>query len=1157
MISLSDFLSLIKDTNRTLYVSSKKGSSSPYILSKVFEKLGKSLLVIVPEDRTIDDFCEELRFFGKDVYKIPSLDVPPYSELFHNKEIIGERNASLFRLLNKEVAIYVASGKSIVEPVIPRNILKKNYIYLLKDEFLEFEELKKSLAGLGYERVEHVELIGDYNVKGGIIDVFSPYHENPLRIEFFGDQIESIRMFDIVTQRSIGELDEGFILPVRNILLEGDISNIHEKIKDYSDQREIPKKIRDEFYEKLVSKKIIPAENFFVNFLYDDETGILSYLDNLDIICLNPEEIISNLKGHIKNLEKQHESVKNRMFVLAPKDIYNLDKLEKLIVDSKIVLGSVSHSEEIVLDFEDNFPLLNYARELGNEKDRTNHPIENFLNFIENDKDNFKILIVTAHQQQAKKIADLIAHYYLNTPEILNGFKEFKEKGVKGKIYVISGPIKRGFRNFSDAVWIITEEEIFGKTEGDRKPKKEKKDLSSIISDLYELNVGDLIVHIEYGIGIYKGLKQVEVLGKKGEYIEIEYADNDKLFVPVEKIGLLQKYIASEDYTAKIDKLGDKRWQKTKKKIKEDLKNWAEEIIKVEALRKSQKGFSFKVDPIALEEFEASFEFEETEDQLRAIEETLKDMESEKPMDRLICGDVGFGKTEVALRAAFVAVSNGKQVCLIAPTTILAEQHFKVFKRRVAPFGFQVALISRFVDKGEQKKILEELKKGEIDIIIGTHRLLGKDVQFSDLGLLIIDEEHKFGVTHKEKIKSFKATVDILTLTATPIPRTMYMSISGLKDISIIVSPPKGRQAIKTFVTKFSESIIRDAVERELQRGGQVFFIHNRVRGIGSMKKYLERILPDVRIMIGHGQMDEQDLKSVMELFSAGRADILLSTAIVESGLDLPNVNTIIVNRADKFGLADLYQLRGRVGRSNRKAYAYFLIPSFESITKDALKRLKILQEMEELGSGFRLAIHDLEIRGAGDLLGKKQSGHINEVGLELYTQLLEEAVREVKFERGELVEEKKKILTEVKLPFPAYIPEWYMESSRERMEFYRRILNSKSIQEVFTIKEELDDRYGKIPQELEAFLYLKELELDLSTIGCVECYYHEDKIVITFDFEYIPPKNIINRILKDISGSRFVVPNKFYFSLHAFKDKNIEVVKKILQAFLERVKIK
>jgi len=1157
MISVTDFLGLYKRKEKRHLVSYKKGLNVSYFVSKIYQKSSetKRILLLIPDEKELDNIYEELIFFqNNDVFKIPSVDIPVYSELYPSPEVLGERNANIFRMLNNDKGIFITTPVSLMLPFIPKEVMKKNYIYLISGENYDFEDLKNNLPLLGYQRVDYVEVIGDFNIKGGIIDLFTPYYPHPLRIEFFGDQIESIRLFDTITQRSIKDIEEAYIIPVRTVIDDFDKEIVHARIKDYADKNGINKKVRDEFYERFIIQTNYGGECFYANLIYGKKCSIIEYLNDFEIILHEQDVAIKNIKDFLKNAQKIYESKKEESFVLKPEDIFDWESLEYVINNATLLINSISVEDGCVLDFEDNFHLKNRL-EFGVSQEKR-HPIETFLNFIGEAKELFKILIVANTPLQAKRIAEVISHFYVSTPEIVSNFSEFLQKAIKGKIYVTTGYLKSGFKNYSDGIWLFTEEEIFGKSERLRNDKGAKKELKAIISDLYELNPGDLVVHVDHGIGIYRGLKQVEVLGNKGEYIEIEYADNDKLFVPVEKIGYIQKYITSEDYVAKIDKLGDKRWQKTKRKVKEDLKNWAEEIIRIEALRKSQEGFAFKIDPIALEEFSASFEFEETEDQLKAIEETLKDMEKNKPMDRLICGDVGFGKTEVALRAAFVAVSSKKQVCLIAPTTILAEQHYHVFKRRLEPFGFSVGLVSRFVEKAEQKKILERLKNGNIDVIIGTHRLLSKDVIFKDLGLLIIDEEHKFGVAHKEKIKSLKATVDILTLTATPIPRTLYMSVSGLKDISIIVSPPKGRQAIKTYVTPFSESIIKDAVERELQRGGQVFFIHNRVRGIGAMKKYLEKILPGVSIMVAHGQMDEEDLKKVMELFNAGKANILLSTSIVESGLDLPNVNTIIVNRADKFGLADLYQLRGRVGRSNRKAYAYFLIPSYELITKEAMKRLKILQELEELGSGFRLAIHDLEIRGAGDLLGKKQAGHINEVGLELYVQLLEEAVREIRFERGEIATLKKEVSTEIKLNCPAYIPERYMHSSRERLDFYKKILGVKEVEELKLVRDELEDRFGKIPVEVDNFLYQKELELKLSSIGCISCYINEDRLILAFDYEYIPPKDVINKILRDIRGAKFAIPDKFYFFL-SNEGKDFDEVKKILQAFLERVKIK
>lgn len=598
-----------------------------------------------------------------------------------------------------------------------------------------------------------------------------------------------------------------------------------------------------------------------------------------------------------------------------------------------------------------------------------------------------------------------------------------------------------------------------------------------------------------------------------------------------------------------------KSGRKKKIKAKEDLRKWAEEILKLEAIRKTNKGVAFPINRINYDEFSASFEFEETEDQKKAIEEVLSDMASEKPMDRIICGDVGFGKTEVAIRASFIAVDAGKQVALIAPTTILAEQHYNVFKNRFEPIGFKVGLLSRFVEPKEQKVAIEKIKNGEINIIIGTHRLLAKDVEFKDLGLVIIDEEHKFGVVHKEKLKSLKTTVDVLTLSATPIPRTLHMSLANIRDISIIASPPEGRLTIKTYVTKFSPEIIKEACEREIQRGGQVFFVHNRISNIFAIKNYLSNLLPFAKIEVAHGRMEEEYLKDIFDRFKKGDFHILLSTAIIESGLDMSNVNTIIVNRADKFGLADLYQLRGRVGRSSRKAFAYFLVPSFHLITKDALKRLKALQELEELGSGFRLAVHDLEIRGAGELIGTKQSGRINEIGLELYMQLLDETIRELRYEKGEEIRIKK-VETEVKLPLPSYIPEYYISSTRERLNFYKKIFAANSTNELISIEEELRDRYGNIPDELRNFIYQKELEIEFSSLGVTNLSIVDDHFTIVFDNSFIPPKEVINKYLKNDTRARFVPPDKMYIFV---KDRNFsyENIKKILQVFIQSVKIR
>lgn len=1152
MKSLSEFIFEYKKGEKVFFLSETRGFNLAYFLYKLTTVNIKKRVLVCPSDKALYDLYDEMSFYYKKTYGIPSKDTSFYGSLNPSPEITGEVIASLYRLLNDTEGIFVLSAKTMVEPVIPVKILKKNYIYLLAGEDFNYDDLKQLLPVIGYQRVDHVEMPGDYAVKGGIIDVYSPYLELPVRIEFFGDYVESLRLFEPSNQRSIKNIDECIILPIKDLIFdEATKKTAIESIKKYSDIHGIMKKHRDLITEKILNNTSLGYENYLLPLVYGDETNILNYLNDCEIIVLRPEEVKNNIKKYYDEQLNAWMHKKEEMFAPCPEDVIKINIFQDILDKAALIVSSFSEKENpIQLDFVENFEIKYDVEEIKETKEKK-HPIERLISIVKKKCEIFKILIVAYKEFQAKKIYDLLIHYGLTNIFLVKDFEEFVVKSEIGKVFITAGELNEGFKNFSDQIWVITENDIFGKKE--RKLEK-KKDITMVISDLYELNEGDLVVHINHGIGIYRGLKQVEVLGKKGEYLELEYADSDKLFVPVHKIHYVQKYIASEDYIAKVDKLGEKRWQRIKNKIKADLKNWAEEIIRVEALRKSQSGFKFNIDTVALDEFAASFEYEETQDQAKAIEDTLKDMESDKPMDRLICGDVGFGKTEVALRAAFVAASAKKQVCLIAPTTILAEQHFSVFKKRLEPFGIKVGLISRFIEKEEQKKIIERIKKNEIDVVIGTHRLLSKDVQFSDLGLLIIDEEQKFGVAHKEKIKNLKATVDILTLTATPIPRTLYMSVSGLKEISLIVSPPKGRQSIKTYVTTFSESVVKDAVEREIQRGGQIFFVHNRVKSMRSMIKYLQRLFPTLKIAVAHGQMDESELKNIMENFKEGKFHILLSTAIIESGLDMPNANAIIINRADKFGLADLYQLRGRVGRSNRKAYAYLLVPSFEGLTKDAQKRLKVIQELEELGTGFKLAIHDLEIRGAGDILGKKQSGHINEVGLELYLQLLDEAIKEIRYERGEIVLERK-VETDMKLPYAAYIPEWYMPSTRERLEFYKRILAAKNKDDIEIIQSEFEDRFGNLPMEVSNFLSLKELELLLSEKGCRECHLQKGNLVIVFDEQFFPPKSVINEIFKKFSGIKFVVPDKFYLPFYG-KEKDFAEVKKILQDFLESVKI-
>lgn len=1137
-------------------VLAKSGVSLGYLLSKT-EIKSSQLAIVCENDNIANSLFEELTFFGINSHLFSSFELVPYSKMPPQPEALGKRISTLYALSEKVTGIYITSLQAVVEPVMPIDVLKENYLYLLAGEEYDFKMLISSLAALGYERVENVETVGEFSVKGGVVDLFSPLYKNPVRLEFFGDTVESMRFFNTETQRSVENCPDCVVLPSKNFILkEPYIQNAIENLKAYCDEKGIPKRLREQLSDSLSNRMFFAGIDFYLPVLYGKKFSFFDYFYGKKLLY-HSEQFGKTVESITENINKGYYYHREREeFVIEPERLFCFEVFENLKKDLFLNFATFSENNNALeLDFEDvkEIEEMRMKSVAAEGTGRAFHPVEALKTVIKEQGSMYRFLVVSAKRHQSEKLRELFNLNGVANRWIVKDFQEFEKKAKKGELYLASGKLIAGFKNFSEAVFVITEEEIFG-IKG-KKREVRKKGLSEALSTIYELKEGDLAVHTDHGIGIFRGLKQVAVLGKMGEYIELEYADNGRLFVPVEKINLIQKYIASEDYVAKIDKLGEKRWQKVKKKAKEDLKKWAEEIVKTEALRRTKEGFAFPINNANLEEFSATFEYEETEDQKRAIEEVLADMAQKKPMDRIVCGDVGFGKTEVAIRAAFVACEAKKQVAVIAPTTVLAEQHFEVFKRRFQPFGFRVEMLSRFVDPKKQKVIIEEIKDGKVGIVIGTHRLLSKDINFKDLGLLVIDEEHKFGVAHKEKIKKIKSEVDVLTLTATPIPRTMHMSLSGLKNISIIASPPEGRLSIRTYVTRFSEEIIKDAVEREIQRGGQVFFIHNRIKSIFTLKRYLETILPYVDITVAHGRMEEDELKDVMDEFKRGNGQVLLCTAIVESGLDIPNANTIIVNRADKFGLADLYQLRGRVGRSSRRAYAYFLVPSFEGITKDAIKRLKVLQELEELGSGFRLAIHDLEIRGAGDLLGKKQSGHINEIGLELYMQLLDEAIREVRYESGETKKVERAIETEVNLPFAAYIPEYYIKSSRERLDYYKRVFATRTTEELGSLEEELYDRYGKLPEELKNFIYQRFLEITLSAIGVAKLTYQKGNFIVTFDYEFVPPKGVLTVMAKKGLNIKYLPPDKVYIT-PASKSFDINEMKKILHDFTESVNI-
>ncbi|MEE9145425.1 MAG: transcription-repair coupling factor, partial [Candidatus Binatia bacterium] len=736
-----------------------------------------------------------------------------------------------------------------------------------------------------------------------------------------------------------------------------------------------------------------------------------------------------------------------------------------------------------------------------------------------------RIIFVAPTKGDATRLRELLAHYRVDLPFVDSSFPHLfiREELLSA---VLVGELTQGFRLPEDRLILITSDEIFG-TKRIQRGSTKKSHPSHFITSLSELKQDDYVVHLDHGIGVYRGLKFIKVAGAEGEFLHLEYEGKDRLYLPVDRINLVQKYLGGDGAHPSLDRLGGTSWEKVKTKTRKSILAMAQELLKVSAAREVHGGHNFSPPDQLYREFEASFEFEETQDQQQAIEDTLADMQKNKPMDRLICGDVGYGKTEVALRAAFLSVMDGKQVAVLAPTTILAQQHLQTFRHRFRNYPVKVEMLSRFLTTGESQRVLQELAKGLVDVVVGTHRLLQKNVQFKELGLVVVDEEHRFGVSHKERLKRLRHQVDVMSLTATPIPRTLHMSLVGLRDLSIIETPPLDRLAIHTYIAKYDERVIRDAVLREIQRGGQIFFLHNRVETISRIAQKLADLVPEARIAVAHGQMRPRELEKIMLDFSEERTQLLVCSAIIESGLDFPNANTIIINRADRFGLAQLYQLRGRVGRSHRRAYAYLLIPGEKIMTRDAEKRLRALQELDELGGGFKLALHDLEIRGAGNLLGQQQSGQITAVGFELYTEMMKKAVMEL---QGEAI--KPEVEPEIRLGIPAHIPKDYIPDTNQRLLFYKRLASLGDIEELEGLKEELKDRYGPFFPEVENLFLVMYLRRVLKDYLVEQISYNDGKVSLLFHPQSpVDTDRLLDLIKKDTGLYRFSPEGRLSFT--------------------------
>jgi len=1084
IIDKSDFFTqfdsiLSEKISGTLFYKLNRSAKS-LLLARAFEQTQKNIIFITADDKLAEDYLDDLDLLvGKDnSFFLPDYEVLPYEQRSPHYTIRAQRITTLSRVVSGRPAIFSVSLRSFLRKIVSTKIFKKNIIDLQKNSEYNPDILISNLVGMGYQNEYQVSKVGDVARRGGIIDVFSPDSSKPVRIEFFGDEIETIRVFSISSQRSTGEeLDAVTFIPSREF-------SLHDIDTDEKLWENIHK---HGFYEgiELDVSLLLPEIESFIKYFSADN-------------CLLFWDEFQFFSSYLKELSEettdfwQKALLKNKKAILPrPENLFENELfLKKIFADFKSLFLSSSYHEHLQISRKIETPF-NTQTNLYGELEILEKNISKKL------EDKYTIFIQSDNKSQSKRMRDLLPNF-------------------EEKIHFSLGVFQKGFVLEDVKLAIYTDHEIFSRYK--RKRRHDRFSREEALVDYESLKPGDYIVHIDHGIGIYEGLKKLTIDGNVIECLSLKYAHNDAVYVPTFQLSLVSKFVSEEGIAPSIHKLGGKRWEQTKSRAKRQIELIAQDLVKLYAERKLRQGIAFDQDTTWQNEMEDSFIYEDTPDQQFSSRQIKDDMEAETPMERLLCGDVGFGKTEVAIRAAFKAVMSGWQVAILVPTTLLAEQHFLVFKERLAQYPVRIAMFSRFRSKANLKKDVARLSTGEIDIAIGTHRLFSEDVKYKRLGLLIVDEEHRFGVRHKDKLRKLKSNVDTLYMSATPIPRTMYMALSKLKELSLIRTSPKARLPIRTVIVPYDEEVIKNAINREIDRGGQVFFVHNRVQTIESIASDLRKLIPHARFCVGHGQLPEKQLEAITLDFAHHKYDVLIATTIIESGIDIPNANTIIVNRSDMFGLAQLYQIRGRVGRSNRRAYAYLIIPA--KLTEEARKRLETLTEYESLGSGYQIAMRDMELRGAGTLLGTKQSGLINTIGFNYYNRLLERAVENIQSNDPQSIwdDEKPKKDSLIKIESDNYFPEDYISDEKERLKIYNKMLSFKDEKEFTELENELTDRFGKIPETALLSLIYNKIKLYTEKAGLRSFNVRKGDIILEFDNKKLPSREIIPRLIEEFN---------------------------------------
>jgi transcription-repair coupling factor (superfamily II helicase) len=1146
-----NLIETVKSPKSVIGIFGSFGGFNSVIYSLLSQETGKKVCVITLNEVEAKNCTENLQRLGKNVVYYPGRDIVFFDSYYHSHQLENNRILGIDKMAKGDFDVVVTSVDGILEKILPVNHYLDNRMNIKVAEDINLEDFLEFLQTTGYSREEIVETKGSYSLRGGILDVYSPNYDYPVRIELFDEEIDSIRSFDPETQKSIEKMDMIEIISAKEVF--------------------IPEAKRKEFLEKLVKQlesfkssineekinsiqnlidyfqgggKYIDGVDKYINLIEENLGCILDFFTNEDLIVFqDSNRIIEKFKNGREN------------YIEGFKNLMELGKV--LPVQSQIIfeynkLLAKAHSKKIILvnnlkknlDFFKVEELVNFTlREANIYHGKTKDLIEDVKRLSQK---NYTISIVSSKEDRAIRIKDQMVEEGISCTMV-----DESSNLTEGSVNILIGDIAGGFELNSIKYLLISEKEILG---SNKKYLKKKKRSGRKILSFNELSLGDFIVHENHGIGKYIGIEQLKIDNTRKDFLKLQYAGEDFLYIPIEQMNLIQKYVGGEVRTKRLNKLGSQEWKKAKAKVKKAIEDMTDELLELYAKRRMVNGYAFSEDSIWQKQFEDMFPYEETPDQLKSIDDIKKDMESPQPMDRLLCGDVGYGKTEVAIRGIFKAVMDSKQVAVLVPTTILAQQHYNNIKSRFSKFPVNVEMLSRFRTKKQQDKIIDDVKSGVVDVVIGTHRILSKDINYKNLGLLVVDEEQRFGVKHKEMLKQLKSNVDVLTLTATPIPRTLHMSLIGVRDMSVIEDPPEDRFPVQTYVVEHDDSIVGDAILKEVNRGGQVFYVYNKVKDIDVVAGKIANMFPDVRVAYAHGQMSEVKLEKIMMDFLNHQFDVLVCTTIIETGLDIPNVNTIIITDSDKMGLSQLYQLRGRVGRSNRIAYSYLTYKRDKVLSEISEKRLKAIKDFTELGAGFKIAMRDLEIRGSGNILGAEQHGHMDAIGYDLYCKMLEETVGRIKGK--EIIEN---IETSIELSANAFISDRYIPDGKQKLEMYKRISAVETKEDYYNLEEEIEDRFGTIPSSVYNLLSISYIKSMAEYIRIKNISENKTNIIFEiFDFKYIKPEVINEMTLKYGRNIKINLSSTPYIELRKGKtpeSKKIKYVEDFLEAFVAVIK--